>query len=562
MLDFRRPKIEDRDAVVSRTAASGKQGDECAFANVFLFRDRYDIEICFFGGFFIQTYWSHSKNCGYNFPVGSGNIEGCLSAILEDAHERGRTPRIWLMSDEEAELLTKLYPGMFVIEEARDDFDYIYRQEDLSLLSGKKYQSKRNHISRFTRDFPNWRYEPLSKENFSDAVRVAEEWHVSSGKSAVDLEIELEALSDAEKYFDDLRLSGGLLYVDGRPVAMTVASMINPDVCDVHYEKALPEFSGAYAVINREFASRCTASLINREEDVGDEGLRYAKLSYRPVTLIRKLNAEPEAPHVFRPAEEGDLGELRALWKTCFGEAPEETELFFTKRMKLESTYVAATGDTVNAMLCLLPCKINRVQAHYLYGACTHPDRRNRGVMTDLVKYALFRAAEKGDALSLLLPADSRLYGFYGKLGYSPLYGTCEISLTADELNAAISEEYPSKEKTPARPDWGEDGLGYAKELASLYANLYSAEGCTAAVSLENETVRAEFLTHSPDGEKQILRELLKDYENYESFSLRVPSDSLTAKDAAISPFGMYLCLDEKAAKAVENGVFLSPALD
>jgi len=562
VLDFRRPVIGDREAVVNCTVASGKQGDECAFANVFLFRDRYDIEICFFGGFFIQTYWSHSKNCGYNFPIGSGDIEECLSAILEDAHERGRTPRIWLMSDDEAGLLTELFPAMFAIEEARDDFDYVYRQEDLSLLSGKKYQSKRNHISRFTREFPNWRYEPLSKENFSDAVRVAEEWYISSGKSTVDLEIELGALSDAEKYFDDLRLSGGLLYVDERPVAMTVASMITPDVCDVHYEKALPEFSGAYAVINREFASRCTASMINREEDVGDEGLRYAKLSYRPVTLIRKLNAEPEAPHVFRPAEESDLGELRALWKTCFGESSEETELFFTKRINLKSTYVAATGDTVNAMLCLLPCKIGQAQAHYLYGACTHPDRRNRGVMTDLVKYALFRAAEKGDALSLLLPADSRLYGFYGKLGYSPLYGTCEISLTADELNTAISEEYSAKGKTPARLDWGEDGLGYAKALASLSANLHLAEGCTAAVSLEGNTVRAEFLTHSPNGEKQIIHELLKEHTNCESFSFRVPSDSSLVRNTAISPFGMYLCLDENAVKSVENGIFLSPALD
>ena len=104
---------------------------------------------------------------------------------------------------------------------------------------------------------------------------------------------EYAAVKEALEHFEQLELSGGLLYVNDTPAAMTVASYINEDTCDIHFEKAVGECvtNGAYAAINRLFAQTLNCTWLNREEDIGIEGLRKAKMSYHPKMLVKKYNA-------------------------------------------------------------------------------------------------------------------------------------------------------------------------------------------------------------------------------------------------------------------------------
>ena len=172
------------------------------------------------------------------------------------------------------------------IKESRDSFDYLYLRSDLADLSGKKYHAKRNHLSKFFRTYENYSVEEITKDNFSDVIAVAKRWQQGAVDSG-----ELSAIRDALMYFQRLGMFGILLYVDGRPVAVSIGSRISDDVCDVNFEKAVG-IDEAYAVINNEFAKRYSGfTYLNREEDLGIEGLRKSKLSYHPLELIEKSTA-------------------------------------------------------------------------------------------------------------------------------------------------------------------------------------------------------------------------------------------------------------------------------
>ncbi|MDE5897808.1 MAG: phosphatidylglycerol lysyltransferase domain-containing protein, partial [Treponemataceae bacterium] len=130
----------------------------------------------------------------------------------------------------------------------------------------------------------------------ADGLAVADSWFdENGGRGDADKEYERTIIRLAVGNAERLRLFGGVLYAEGRPAAMTLASAITKDTADIHFEKAAAPYArdGAYAVINKEFAaSLAQFRHINREEDMGLEGLRKAKLSYYPDILLEKFRAE------------------------------------------------------------------------------------------------------------------------------------------------------------------------------------------------------------------------------------------------------------------------------
>ena len=180
----------------------------------------------------------------------------------------------------------------FSQEESRDDFEYLYLTEKLKNLSGKKLHSKRNHISAFSKAY-NWSYETLTPEVLPDLFKMADKW-TNEMKPLTDdpasIEVENKAIKNYLPHMKELGLRGGLIRVDGKIVAFTFGSPINNKVFDIHSEKALPEFRTAYSVINREFVANelTDFELVDREDDMGLEGLRKSKLSYHPDILLKK----------------------------------------------------------------------------------------------------------------------------------------------------------------------------------------------------------------------------------------------------------------------------------
>ncbi|MGN0476986.1 MAG: DUF2156 domain-containing protein [Ruminococcus sp.] len=294
MLDFRKPVIDDKLKYQTALERSDFQGCDCSFANIYLWRDRYNIKIAFKGDYVFIAYFYGDKPVGYSMPFGGKDTPWAINEILTDAKERNAQDfEIGLLTDRMVEELKRNFPDRFVFEETRDEADYIYLQQDLANLSGKKYHGKRNHISRFLRSYPDYKYVPLSRDNFSDALMVAAKW--CSDRQDIDGEefgSDYPAIEDAFLYFNSLGLFGGVLYAQEEAVAMTVASKIRGDICDVHFEKSV--IDGGYAVINNELSKTLSDyKYINREEDMGIEGLRKSKLSYKPYTILMKYNAKP-----------------------------------------------------------------------------------------------------------------------------------------------------------------------------------------------------------------------------------------------------------------------------
>ncbi|MDR2359427.1 MAG: phosphatidylglycerol lysyltransferase domain-containing protein [Prevotellaceae bacterium] len=293
MINFQAITFADREKTNEILKLSGFRAAEYSFANIFNWSKTFNSEITFFEDFLLCRSGMEKKS--YLYPAGAGNLKAAITAMMDDAVLLGQPFVLRAIQAEGKQLLEQLFPGRFHFTLLRNTFDYVYHSEDLINLSGKKYQPKRNLISRFNKNF-EWHYETITTGNLQECVQMNDEWcRMYACHENSSLQAETCAVRRALNYFSDEMLVGGLLRVGGKVIAYTVGEQINSDTFIVHIEKAFgEEFPGAYQLINREFAGRHAARLtyINREDDTGDEGLRKAKLSYRPVFMIEKYSAE------------------------------------------------------------------------------------------------------------------------------------------------------------------------------------------------------------------------------------------------------------------------------
>ena len=180
---------------------------------------------------------------------------------------------------------------------SRDDFEYIYSAHDLKTLEGKRFHSKRNHISAFNKKY-SWSYEPLMEANLNEVFEMADLWAESFTDSPNYASVlsENKAMKSVLPHMEILGISGGVIRLEGKVIAFCFGAKINDFCFDVQVEKALPEYRTVYSVINNEFARRLDPEIkyINREDDLGLEGLRKAKLSYHPEILLQKYYISPK----------------------------------------------------------------------------------------------------------------------------------------------------------------------------------------------------------------------------------------------------------------------------
>jgi hypothetical protein len=179
----------------------------------------------------------------------------------------------------------------FVVEPVRDHFDYIYRTDDLIKLSGGKYHTQRNHLNSFNRSH-RYRYEALRPEHLPACLDLGARWcQIKRCEEDLSLLGEWGAVGTALSNFQDLGLEGGVILINDRVRAFSCGELLNADTAVIHLEKADPEMRSLYAVINQEFTRKVWARVpfINREQDLGEPGLRQAKLSYHPHRLVEKF---------------------------------------------------------------------------------------------------------------------------------------------------------------------------------------------------------------------------------------------------------------------------------
>jgi hypothetical protein len=178
------------------------------------------------------------------------------------------------------------------VEEDRDNFDYLYHRSDLAELSGKAYHKKRNLVNAFLNSY-SYEQKPLSRANVPDAMRVLDEWRESKGVDG-----DYAASREALELYDELGMRGCVYYVDGEPAGWCLGEpLAKARMFAIHFEKACDRFKGIYQFINQAFAQTLPPYFksVNREQDLGDEGLRQAKMTYRPFGFVKKYRVTREA---------------------------------------------------------------------------------------------------------------------------------------------------------------------------------------------------------------------------------------------------------------------------
>ncbi|MBQ5969225.1 MAG: DUF2156 domain-containing protein [Clostridia bacterium] len=287
MIEFRPLTLDDRGLIQRLVRADGRIDCEYSFGNMFCYTAVCDVQIAETNGCFTVKYFMPGFVC-YTFPVGTGDRAAAVADVLTDADRAGCDAYFFGLTAEDKALLETAYPGRFEIRPSRDEADYVYRREDLAALHGKKYQSKRNHISFFMRNHI-WSYEPITAENKAECLAMSRQWleqNVNDDREGVETELKLITL--AFEHYDALGFSGGLVRSEGGVVAYCMGEPLSDDVFCVHFEKAFADIRGAYAVINRQFAEHALQdyTYVNREDDAGQENLRISKQSYHPAFLV------------------------------------------------------------------------------------------------------------------------------------------------------------------------------------------------------------------------------------------------------------------------------------
>lgn len=281
--------LEDKETFEQFYKYKTSRGCELSFSNNYLWVAHYG------------TKWSVIEEClvfynphrdSVSIPIGQ-NPYKALNALMKYYEENNKTFALHLVTREQFEDLEVHYPGKFAIEYVRDVADYIYEADSLGTLAGKKLHAKRNHINRFVENYPEWTYEEISDENLKDCFSMAQKWR-EQNKCDEDKEkrAEICVTLNALKMRKEIGLTGGLIRTRDGVVAFSLGAPLTEDTFVVHIEKAFADIQGAYPIINREFVLHAAKGYhyINREEDLGEEGLRKAKMSYNPAILLEKGN--------------------------------------------------------------------------------------------------------------------------------------------------------------------------------------------------------------------------------------------------------------------------------
>ena len=291
MIEFQRLNADQKEAYNNILMACPERGCEYSFANLFLWGKQHVAFtqdcVAFFSPF-------HGKSV-YPYPIGTGDKKAVIEAILCDSRKRGIPCRLTGLTDADRAELEEWFPGKFHMRTIRDSFDYVYDINDLADLKGRKFQKKRNHFNRFRAEHPNYEVVELNTCNLPLAQQMVDNWYHTRIKADPhgDYLLENIAMVRAFRNYSWLGLEGIMLIDDGKVLAVTIGSRMGPNMFDIHFEKALEDVEGAYNAVNCEFARFLRlkypeAQYLDREDDMGLEGLRKAKLSYNPHHLIEK----------------------------------------------------------------------------------------------------------------------------------------------------------------------------------------------------------------------------------------------------------------------------------
>ncbi len=283
MLNPKEIKIDDKKLFLNYIGKS--ENSTLSFTTLFTWsfdgRIKYDIiDDC------MVLFFCGKNNCLCTFPYGNGDKISALTKTY-DYMKATKPPVFALMTEEQSRIINELFPDEFEFVADENNADYVYLTEDLINLKGKKYQQKRNHLNAFLKNY-KYEYERLTVDDTDEIKELFARWH--GGQTNHDLGDSYKATMRFLDNMDKLGVIAGGIRVDGRLVAFSAGEAITDEMAHVPMEFADMDYRGAFNVINRDFCANewKNYKYINREEDMGVSGMRYAKRAYNPVKMVEK----------------------------------------------------------------------------------------------------------------------------------------------------------------------------------------------------------------------------------------------------------------------------------
>ena len=299
MLELQEITLDKKALIQSYLQRKCSQNSEFTFTNLFMWRKSYDMRYVILDDMLCIMPQHTGGPRSATFPIGFQRADGTeadfrpvIETLLQYFSETGETPLIRLYDDETVQKLVSAFPGRFIITEDVSYFDYVYRIDELTQLSGKRFHKKRNHVNKF-KSLYNWSYHPLTPELRTECLRLFDTWCQNKQDTIPGIEEEYEAVHELFDNYEALDVTGGCILVDGEMAAFSVGEPLCGKMVVIPLEHANTEYEGAFSMINQQFLEHewQAYEYVNREEDMGLEGMRRAKQSYRPVYMVKKYVA-------------------------------------------------------------------------------------------------------------------------------------------------------------------------------------------------------------------------------------------------------------------------------
>lgn len=298
MLEFKKITINDMQLIKGFFAKQTFRTCDFSLGGLFMWTDYFDYSYCVYE----DTLFIRGKDMidpssySYALPIGAMEINRAVECVCEYARKRGELALFSAIPESELDTMTALNPCRVI--ELTDWSDYLYSAEALATLKGHKYNKKRNRLNLFLRSYDNYSFTPITTSDKEEVLKFMINHSEESEHSNL-ADYENYQSVAAAKIFELYGFIGGKLCVDGQIVGITFAEVIG-DTMYVHIEKADIAYNGVYQALNYFFSAyvmdNYDIKYINREEDVGDEGLRKSKLSYFPIQIIKKYRVDFDCP--------------------------------------------------------------------------------------------------------------------------------------------------------------------------------------------------------------------------------------------------------------------------
>ncbi|HIX39046.1 MAG TPA: GNAT family N-acetyltransferase [Candidatus Blautia pullistercoris] len=411
---------------------------DSVFLESFIWKEFYNVRYAIWEDKALLWLMEYNGKCFSAMPLcKEEDLPGAFGAIQQYFNEELGYPLVINLADEYAVKYLNLPEEKYFVKEQEDSRDYLYLGESLRKLSGKKLHKKKNRLNVFLRQYEGrFEYRTLGCDDKDDMWKFLDRWRIQKGEDQEEhLDYEVRGIHDILRNCCELNIHMGGIYVDGRLEAFSVGSYNKiEDMAVIHIEKANPEIPGLYQAINQMFLLNEFPNVqwVNREDDMGLEGLRKAKMSYNPADFARKYLVEQllDGQKSYKWAEEientasenlpeylpqEEKKETIPLWKACF---PEDTDryldYYYQEKAKDNRILAKKEDGKIITMLHRNPYKIHMRdklwEADYIVAVATEENHRGRGHMREVLTKALRDMNLEGRPFTFLMPAAEAIY--------------------------------------------------------------------------------------------------------------------------------------------------------